>query len=870
MGHIFISYSHENRAYVHKLRDALQKKGFQVWIDDRLDYGVEWPMVIQEQLDGCDALILVASESSYQSKWVQKEVTRAQRLGKPFFPLLLSGAPWLSIESTQYVDVTNGEMPPEKFYERLADVTPRSEHTGPEIEEVRAIADEGPVPGEAPFKGLQYFDVEDAALFYGREALTRDLLAHIQEHRFLAVVGASGSGKSSVVRAGLVAALGDDPNWRIYIVTPTAHPLEKLALNLTSDSESVRDTKTLREDMRADPECLRLYARRLLPEEGKARLLLLVDQFEELFTLCRDLDEREAFINNLMTAVSPEKEGPVSVVLTLRADFYHHCMDYQALRIALEKHQKTVGAMTEEELRQAIEAPAEDAGWNFEPGLVDLMLRDVSDEPGALPLLSHALLATWGRRRGRELTLAGYSGAGGVHGAIAKTAEQTYQSLSPDQRAIARNIFLRLTELGEGTQDTRRRASLDELVGHSQDKTSVDAVLKILADARLVTTGKEGAEVAHEALIREWPTLRLWLDEDRESLRIHRHLTESAQAWDTRGRDPDDLYRGTRLTQCADWAKNTQGVLSPLEKEFLDASQAALAKERRAARLRWAVGVFILLLSIGIGIFSSFVDKNYADDLRWQWTVWMAGKAPPSSEATFQDESGTLMVTIPSGDFMMGSDTGGSDEAPAYLVSIDEFSMDVYEITNRQYRACVEAGICEPPISSGSYSRTRYYEDRFYDDFPVIYVTWEAARTYCEEWREARLPSEAEWEYAARGGLEGMTYPWGDDAPVCAPGVFNGANFSTCSLDDTMKVGTFAPNGYGLYDMAGNVWEWVADWYNAYPGGDPGVSDYYGEQFRVLRGGSWNGNEYILRVSNRDWYFPDSGGYSYYGFRCAR
>lgn len=170
------------------------------------------------------------------------------------------------------------------------------------------------------------------------------------------------------------------------------------------------------------------------------------------------------------------------------------------------------------------------------------MLRDVSDEPGTLPLLSHALLATWERRRGRTLTLAGYSDAGGVHGAIARTAERTYQSLSPEQQAIARNIFLRLTELGEGTQDTRRRASLDELVGHSQDRTTVEAVLKTLADARLVTTGKEGAEVAHEALIREWPTLHLWLDEDRESLRIHRHLTESAQSWQARPGRPVPRY----------------------------------------------------------------------------------------------------------------------------------------------------------------------------------------------------------------------------------------------------------------------------------------------------------------------------------------
>ncbi|MGD9100910.1 MAG: hypothetical protein PVF45_10560, partial [Anaerolineae bacterium] len=461
-----------------------------------------------------------------------------------------------------------------------------------------------PAPGASPFKGLQYFDQADAHLFFGREALTAKLVGQLRAQRFLAVVGASGSGKSSVVRAGLIPALqrgepladGTLPpdgsaDWPIHVITPTAHPLKELAASLTRDAESVRATTTLMDDLARDPRSLDLVVSRLLKRDGRGNsLLLVVDQFEELFTACKDAVEHQAFVDNLLHAVAPGTEGATVLVIALRADFYAHCAQYDDLRGALEKCQAYIGPMNPDELRCAIEEPATQGGWEFEPGLVDLLLRDVGGEPGALPLLSHALLETWQRRQGRTLTLAGYHEAGGVHGAIAQTAETVYQhKLTPAQRPIARDIFLRLTELGEGTQDTRRRAALAELVPRPQDGPQVEAVLKTLADARLVTTSEEAAEVAHEALIREWPTLRRWLDENREGLRVHRHLTESAQGWRELNRDPGELYRGTRLAQALDWAESLGDKLNPLEREFLDASQAATEKaerEREATRQR--------------------------------------------------------------------------------------------------------------------------------------------------------------------------------------------------------------------------------------------------------------------------------------------
>jgi hypothetical protein len=254
--------------------------------------------------------------------------------------------------------------------------------------------------------------------------------------------------------------------------------------------------------------------------------------------------------------------------------------------------------MNMEELRRAIEEPAKRGHWEIEPGLVEVLLHDVgadvgrAPEPGALPLLSHALLETWERRRGHIMTLSGYVASGGVRGAIAETAETVfYDKLDQRQRDIARQIFLRLTELGgdTSTADTRRRAGFDELVTNQQDHDIVREVLVTLADARLITTDQDVAEVAHEALIREWPTLRNWLEENREGLRLHRHLTVTAQEWDASKRDPSMLYRGARLAQALEWAAEHANDLNMLERSFIDESKNLVEKEaaeREAQRQR--------------------------------------------------------------------------------------------------------------------------------------------------------------------------------------------------------------------------------------------------------------------------------------------
>jgi hypothetical protein len=454
------------------------------------------------------------------------------------------------------------------------------------------VEEEPPADVACPYKGLASFEAQDAEYFFGREELIAELTARLAGTRFMAVVGPSGSGKSSVVRAGLLpavwgGALPGSAAWQTLVVTPGAHPLNELAVRLSLLSDD-RPASVLR-DLEGDHRAFELAIRRAFADHPDAvRLLLVIDQFEELFALCRDEGERRQFIDALLYAVEAD-QGRAVVVPTIRADFFGRCADYPGLAGRLVDS-VLVGPMREEELRAAIERPAAVVGLRLEPGLAELILDDVAGEPGALPVLSHALFETFGRRRGRTLTLSGYAESGGVAGAIAQTADTVFAQFTPAEKAIARNIFLRLTELGEeGTQDTRRRVAPGELPRTAEEAPTVEALLKTLADARLITTGEDTVEVAHEALIREWPKLRGWLEQDREGLRIHRHLTEAAQEWERLGREEGELYRGARLAAAGEWTQEHAGILNPLEREFLDASRELAEREeaeREAQRQR--------------------------------------------------------------------------------------------------------------------------------------------------------------------------------------------------------------------------------------------------------------------------------------------
>src|ERR1700733_15042788 len=429
---------------------------------------------------------------------------------------------------------------------------------------------------DCPYRGLLAFEPEDRAYFFGREAVIRELVERLRSGGLVAVVGASGSGKSSVVRAGLIAAVRAGEVAvveRAVLVTPAGTP---------------------RVDVEDDP-----------------AQLVVVDQFEELFTLCEDSDRRQAFIDSLLAMRG-------AVAIGVRADMYGKLMSHPELARAVAANHLPLGAMSEDELERAVTEPARLAGLRLEPGLVQLAVREVAGEPGALPLLSHALRATWERRDGRTLTVEAYRATGGVASAIAQTADSVVASLRPGQREIARSVFLRLTELGDGTAESRRRASIEELVPEGVSPEAVETLLERLAEARLVTLDEGTAEVAHEVLIREWPTLRGWLEEDREGIRLHRQLGTAARIWEAGRQDTSDLYRGARLAAAADWAQHNEAELNATERRFLDAGLQEADRGRRAQlranrRLRALLaGALVLLLIAVVAGVIALIQRSHA------------------------------------------------------------------------------------------------------------------------------------------------------------------------------------------------------------------------------------------------------------------
>jgi len=671
---VFISYAWggESEATVNQIDTALQERGLKI-IRDKRDLGYKGSInSFMERIGQGNCIIVVISDKYLRSPncmFELVEIAEGKQFHERVFPIVLSDAniydPVRRLEYVKHWETKLAELDKAMKevgqanlqgiredidqYSRIRDkvsgltsilkdmntLTPEM-HKDSDFSEIytgieqRMTALASPTSDESPYMGLRYFDTSDADLFFGREALTAELLKRVKNESFLAIVGASGSGKSSVARAGLI------PEWKketergiAHIITPTAHPLESLAASLTRESESVTATSILMDDLARDARSLRLYTKKTF---GEAKLLLLIDQFEETFTLCKDADERKAFIENLLSLA--DENGTARVVITLRADFYHHCFEYEGLRLTLEKHQANLGAMTTDELREAITEPAQTNGWDFQPGLVDLILQDIGSEPGALPLLSHALLETWKRRQRRTLTLQGYHDAGGVKKAITQTAEGVYDKLTPAEQTIARRIFLDLTELGEGAQDTRRRVKLDKLM-QSRERDSVAKVLKTLTDARLVTTEEDSAEVAHEALIRQWGTLGKWLDENREGLSLYRHMQKSAEEWHRRGKESGELYRGTRLKQLQNWAHEHDEQLTDLEKEFLKASQNVKKRERMGWFAIAGVGLALVLLIM-------FMPVGMVNGL-----LYRPENAMPEKD----------WVTIPAGDFQMGFET---------------------------------------------------------------------------------------------------------------------------------------------------------------------------------------------------------------------
>ncbi|MFI9170723.1 WD40 repeat domain-containing protein [Streptomyces lincolnensis] len=414
---------------------------------------------------------------------------------------------------------------------------------------------EDPTDVAPPYRGLARFEPDDRELFFGRDDMIDQLHRLVRDHRLAVLSGASGSGKSSLLRAGLIPRLREEMGGGgrpavLRVLTPGARPATT-------------------------------YGHLLTPAADEPESWVVVDQFEEVFTLCHDRWERSRFIDLLLAARAPD--SGLRVLITVRADFYARCGEHRGLADVLNEAGLLLGPMTADELRDAVVKPAQAVGHLVERELTARLVEDVVDEPGALPMLSHALLETWRRRKGRLLTLAAYEAAGGVRGAIAASAEAVYGQLSPQRARTLRLLLLRLVEPGQGTPDTRRPLPRADLDGCADPEVGV--VVERLARARLLTVDEDVVQLAHEALITCWPRLHGWVEEQRDLLRRLKRLKDSADDWLTGGRDPGLLYRGPRLDQAERVLLGGEhaDLLTAVEREFLTAALRAREAERRTA-----------------------------------------------------------------------------------------------------------------------------------------------------------------------------------------------------------------------------------------------------------------------------------------------
>jgi WD40 repeat protein/DNA-binding SARP family transcriptional activator len=475
-------------------------------------------------------------------------------------------------------------------------------------EERFALGRDERAPVACPFKGLAPFEVSDAEYFFGRERLVAELVARLVGAPLLGVVGPSGSGKSSVVRAGLLPALASgvlpgSEEWMQVLMRPGEHPLEELR----SAAAGVGSER---------------------------KLVLAVDQFEETFTACRDEDERAAFVSELERI--PRRDAGAVVLVALRADYYGRCAAYSGLSSLLAANHVLVGSMRHVDLRRAVVGPADRVGLHVEPDLAEALISDVEDEPGALPLLSTALLELWQRRDGLRLRLASYEATGGVRGAVARIAEEAFGRLDETHQALARTVLLRLAEVEPEGGVERRRLSLEEL--ESAGGEGVATVLRLLADARLLTVSAGSVEFAHEALLREWPRLREWIEDDREDLKIHRNLSSAAQEWRRLGRDEDALYRGARLAEARDWAERGDPGPTEPEREFLAASFDRAQRARRVRR-RWLTIAFgALALGLVAIAAVAVVAVNQRNDAERQRNIALSRQLALQSENALGDD----------------------------------------------------------------------------------------------------------------------------------------------------------------------------------------------------------------------------------------
>ncbi len=594
---LFLSYHRPDTQAVSEIRRYLQQRGLSTFFDSQdIGVGIPWPQALEQALTRARAVAVFLGPHGI-GNWQKRELWFAldrqvmeEASGKtfPVIPVLLPGAELIQafIFLNCWVDLRRNLTDAEslaRLFEAVRGGVQTSARTG---------------DAPCPFRGLNSFREEDAGLFFGREAAVEQLLKAVLRHRMVLLVGPSGSGKSSVIQAGLVPGLRrqrpPSPTWDTVTFTPGDQPFHRFAaavmplldpkLNIV---ERMSQTRSLGDELSRGGITVEDVLEQILKSsQGTNRLLVVIDQFEELFTLAAP-DDRDSFIDKFLRAFDI---ADACWLTSLRADFYGHAItSSRALSDRMNNTVVNLGPMSGDELRLVVEAPAKRAGLQFESGLVDVILSDVRREPGGLPVLEFALTELWARRQDCRLTHAAYEAIGRVARAIANRAEGEYDRLNARQKEIARNVFTNLVRVaspGEGGDDTRRRLFKWELTNNSEE--AVEEVIQRLVSSRLLVTAHDEAsndttvEVAHEALIRNWDRLRSWLDEDREFHLWRQGLRYKLHEWLRLEKDSGGLLRGGMLDEAIRWLSGRRSRLSEIERQFIDLS----IQERQAEVIR--------------------------------------------------------------------------------------------------------------------------------------------------------------------------------------------------------------------------------------------------------------------------------------------
>ncbi|WP_375476914.1 CHAT domain-containing protein [uncultured Nostoc sp.] len=470
-----------------------------------------------------------------------------------------------------------------------------------------------------PYQGLEKFTEEKAKYFFGRDRATSGLVAAVNNRPLVAVIGASGSGKSSLVFAGLIPQLRRDTvnNWLIIAFRPGKNPFESLAVALVSALNLPEDERRLVEleldvNLKGDRSTLQNFITDLTDGdrlgEQVTRVLLIADQFEEIYTLCTESESRKTFLDSLLQAV---KNAPFfTLVLTLRADFLSRALDdYEPFGRALQEYQlEPVVRMSRQELESAITRPATQLGFEFEQGLSNTIINDIQDGDGRLPLLEFTLTQLWKQQHSGRLTHQAYKNIGGVEKALANYADVVYAELSESEREKAQRVFIQLVQPGEGTEDTRKLATSEEVGGDNWDLVTHLADKRLVVTNRNESTNEETVEVVHEALIRHWGRLRGWMQENRKFRIWQQGLMVALQQWVDSNRDDGALLRGATLAVAEDWLQQRRGEVSKAQRRFIEKGVALRERERKQReRLRRSIigglagGLILVLFLTGFG-----------------------------------------------------------------------------------------------------------------------------------------------------------------------------------------------------------------------------------------------------------------------------